>query len=131
MVVDASVVVEALVDDRGLRDAAQHEIGSGDLLIAPDLMRLEVASALRGLLTAGRLSGRDAALAMDRLGAMAVHAVPAGLLMQRVWSLRGNLTPYDASYVAAAEISGAPLVTVDQRLAAAPGIRCEVRLLVA
>jgi predicted nucleic acid-binding protein len=45
---------------------------------------------------------------------------------QRVWDLRENVTAYDAWYVAIAEALEIPLVTLDHRLAAAPGLRCEV-----
>ena len=41
--------------------------------------------------------------------------------MLRVWSLRDNLTAYDAAYVALAEALDAPLLTRDRRLASAPG----------
>jgi hypothetical protein len=47
----------------------------------------------------------------------------------RVWELRGNLTPYDAVYVALAEALDCALVTADARLARAPGIRCAVEVL--
>ncbi|HUZ86199.1 MAG TPA: type II toxin-antitoxin system VapC family toxin, partial [Candidatus Baltobacterales bacterium] len=50
-------------------------------------------------------------------------------LLQRIWRLRANLTAYDASYVALAELLGADLLTVDKRLATAPGIRCRVEVL--
>jgi predicted nucleic acid-binding protein len=52
-----------------------------------------------------------------------------GLLMSRVWELRGNLSAYDAAYVALAEALAAPLVTRDRRLAAAPGHRARIELL--
>jgi predicted nucleic acid-binding protein len=39
------------------------------------------------------------------------------------------VTPYDASYVALAELLDVVLVTTDARLARAPGIRCEVEVL--
>lgn len=44
-------------------------------------------------------------------------------LLPRMWELRDNLTPYDAAYVALAELSGAILVTGAERIAAAPGAR--------
>jgi len=44
------------------------------------------------------------------------------------WQLRTNLTPYDASYVALAELLGVALLTVDRRLARAPLIRCAVEI---
>jgi predicted nucleic acid-binding protein len=44
-----------------------------------------------------------------------------------MWELRDNLTPYDAAYVALAELTGAILVTGDERITAAPGTRCDIR----
>jgi predicted nucleic acid-binding protein len=41
-------------------------------------------------------------------------------LVDRVWSLRDNVSAYDAMYVALAERLDATLVTLDQRLATAP-----------
>jgi predicted nucleic acid-binding protein len=50
------------------------------------------------------------------------------LLLPRIWELRHNLTAYDAAYVALAEALGAPLLTRDRRIAAAPGHRARVEL---
>ena len=50
-------------------------------------------------------------------------------LLPRIWELRENLTPYDAAYVALAEVTGAILVTGDERITAAPAIRCEIRII--
>jgi hypothetical protein len=38
--------------------------------------------------------------------------------------LRGNLTSYDARYVAVAELFHAPLLTYDAKMAGAPGTHC-------
>ncbi|MGB3185202.1 MAG: type II toxin-antitoxin system VapC family toxin, partial [Ornithinimicrobium sp.] len=48
------------------------------------------------------------------------------LLAPRAWQLRHNLTTYDASYVALAELLGATLVTLDLRIGRAPALRCTV-----
>jgi predicted nucleic acid-binding protein len=53
---------------------------------------------------------------------------PHDWLLPRVWALRNNLTAYDALYVALAEALGAPLVTRDRRLAAAPGHQARIEL---
>ena len=53
---------------------------------------------------------------------------PHDFLLPRVWELRSNLTVYDAVYVALAEALGAPLLTRDRRLAAAPGHHAQVEL---
>jgi predicted nucleic acid-binding protein len=44
---------------------------------------------------------------------------PHGVLMQRVWALRHNLSAYDAVYLALAESLDASLLTDDQRLVTA------------
>jgi predicted nucleic acid-binding protein len=47
-----------------------------------------------------------------------------------MWELRHNLSAYDATYVALAEVLAATsLLTTDARLAIAPGITCNVELL--
>ncbi len=46
-----------------------------------------------------------------------------------MWELRDNLTRYDAAYVALAELTGAVLVTGDERVTAAPGARCEIQII--
>ncbi len=53
---------------------------------------------------------------------------PHTSLVERIWSLRDNLTACDAAYVALAEALDAPLVTLDARLASAPGIRAAVEV---
>jgi predicted nucleic acid-binding protein len=45
-----------------------------------------------------------------------------------VWALRDNLTAYDAWYVAIAEALGAPIITLDKRVARSPGPECPFRL---
>jgi predicted nucleic acid-binding protein len=42
------------------------------------------------------------------------------------WALRHDLSSYDASYVALAELTNAPLATLDARIGRPPGLRCEV-----
>ena len=47
-----------------------------------------------------------------------------------MWTLRHDLSAYDATYVALAETIGATaLLTTDARLANAPGINCRIELL--
>ena len=53
---------------------------------------------------------------------------PVFSLLDRVWELRDNLSAYDASYVALAELLDCNLLTADARLSRAPGIRCSMRL---
>jgi predicted nucleic acid-binding protein len=46
---------------------------------------------------------------------------PVEPLVPRMWSLRRNITAYDASYVALAESLNLPLITRDRRLAQSSG----------
>jgi predicted nucleic acid-binding protein len=97
-------------------------------LRAPELVVLEVAGALRNRLMRGEVSTTDAREALDRLQRLPIVRHPLMPLLDRVWELRANLTPYDAAYVALAEHVKVPLLTADAGIARAPGIRCKVRL---
>jgi predicted nucleic acid-binding protein len=76
--------------------------------------------------SAHRSDGPDVAGLLLWLVEIASEQWPHELLASRVWELRDNLSSYDASYVALAEITGAPLVTLDRQIALAPGLRCAV-----
>lgn len=47
---------------------------------------------------------------------------------RRIWALRGNLTAYDAAYVALAEALHATLITSDKKLADSPGHRARIEV---
>jgi predicted nucleic acid-binding protein len=125
IVVDASVLVEALTEDpRALRARL-----SLDELHTSQHVDVEVASAVRRLEAAGKVTAVRAAGAIAAVVQLEVRQHRAAPLLDRIWQLRHNVTPYDATYVALAEHLGCRLVTKDARLAASPGIRCEVELL--
>ncbi len=128
IVVDASVLVTALIDDGKDGDQARAEI-YGQTLAAPELIDLEVLSVIRRLAQAGSLPTRRAELAVQDLKDLAIQRARHTALVGRCWELRDNLTSYDAAYVALAEALGAPLVTGDSRIASSPGVRCQIRLL--
>jgi len=125
MVVDASVLHPAILRPRGRAMAALLAARS---LEAPELIVLEVAASLRNLLVRLEVTAEAATEALTRLRRLPVSRHPLMPLLDRVWELRGNLTPYDAAYVALAERLRLPLLTADKAIAAAPGLRCEVRL---
>jgi predicted nucleic acid-binding protein len=58
---------------------------------------------------------------MEDLIAVRVTRYAPVLLLNRKWQLRQNLSAYDAAYVALPEELEAPLITRDQKVAAAPG----------
>ena len=124
LVVDASIVVDALTnsDDRGA--GIRSMLKKADLL-APHLIDLEVTQGLRRIALSG---GVDTTSILHRFRLLTVNRFEHLPLLARVWELRDNLTAYDAAYVALAEATGAPLVTADRNLAAAPAHRAEVTL---
>lgn len=127
LVIDASAVVAALVDGGQDGRWAESELAA-ESLAAPHLMPVEAANILRRAVLAGDLSADIAALAHDDLVQLRVDLFPYEPHAQRVWQLRDNLTAYDAWYVALAEALDAPLITLDERIARAPGPRCDIRL---
>lgn len=128
LVVDASVLVVALADDENDGAAARARL-RGERLSAPELIDLEVVSVLRGHVRSGQVLPRRAELALNDLQRMPLQRAAHRILTTRCWQLRDNLTPYDAAYVALAEVLNVPLLTGDRRLARAPGPRCTVELL--
>lgn len=128
IVVDASVVVTGLADDGTDGDRIRERL-RGEDLAAPHLIDLEVLAAWRRLVAAGQLPERRALLAIEDLADLRLHRVDHAPLRRRCWELRDNLTVYDAAYVALAERLDVTLLTGDGRLAAVPGVRCEVELL--
>ena len=124
IVIDASVLATALGDDGEDGDAARERL-LGQELAAPEIIDLEVTSVWRRTLT----DERRAAFALADLADLPLRRAAHLPLLPRCWELRHNLTPYDASYVALAEALNVTLLTADQRLARAPGIRCAVDVL--
>jgi predicted nucleic acid-binding protein len=123
IVVDASVIAAALVDSGPDGTWAEQVLARNDLA-APHLMPVEVVSILRRAMLHGDISADTAALAHADLLDLRIDLVPYGPFAERVWELRDNVTPYDAWYVALAELLETSVATLDERLASAPGVRC-------
>lgn len=98
-------------------------------MLAPEVIDLEVASVWRGLVTSSQMTEQRAAEALADLSGLPMVRAPHTWLMGRIWELRDNVTPYDAAYVALAELMDVPLVTADRELTRASGPRCEFELL--
>lgn len=127
IVVDASALVTVLADDGADGRRLRARLAS-ERLAAPEVVDLEVVSALRRLCAAGRLGLDRAEAAIDDLEAIRLQRIPHRRLLRRCWELRENATVYDAAYIALAESLQATLVTGDRRLTTAPGARCTFEL---
>lgn len=126
IVVDASVVVAALIDEDAIGEWAREGF-AGEDLAAPNHLLVEASSTLRRQVLSQALSREVAAMAHRELMDLSVELFPFEPLAARVWELHATVTAYDAAYVALAEALDAPLWTLDRRLARASGPRCVFR----
>lgn len=129
MVVDASVLVEFLAGGEFADQAARRIRRAAPDLWAPHLIDAEVGHVLRRAVLAGELTPRRAAQALAELANFPIQRVGHTELLHRAWQLRSNASFYDAIYLALAEALALPLVTLDARLARAPGSRARIELL--
>lgn len=129
IVVDASVLANAIADDEADGERARSEVRSAGELATPDLVDVEAVAVLRRRRLAGTVTARRFKAAIDDLELLELDRYPTLPLMGRAYELRHNLTAYDASYIALAELLGCELLTGDRRLATAPGPRCPIRIL--
>ena len=121
IVVDGSAALSALLNAGPARRALSNQ-----QLHAPHLIDSEVANGLRRRVANQQLTADAGWVALDTLRRLGMTRYPVFSLLDRVWELRDNLSAYDASYVALAELLDCDLLTADARLSRAPGIRCAV-----
>jgi predicted nucleic acid-binding protein len=120
IVIDASAFAELLL--RTPTGLAIAGIVAGADLIAPDVINPETMQTLRGLERGGKLSSERAKKAIAKLVGSDLARVPTVGLMQDAWTLRANVSAYDACYVALARALDCPLLTKDAPLQRAPGL---------
>ena len=129
IVVDASAVIEVLLNTPAGVRVADRLFADGETLHAPHLLDLEVAQVLRRYALSAELDAARGAQALEDLAALPLSRYPHDVLLPRIWELRHNVTAYDAAYVALAEALAAPLVTRDAALAASRGHAARIELL--
>ena len=129
IVLDASVLANAIADDGPDGQRARSGLRAAGELAAPDLVDVETTAVLRKRWLAGTINDERFALAIEDLGDLSIDRYPTLPLMRRAYELRANVTAYDAAYVALAEVLDCELLTGDRRLANASGPGCKIRLL--
>lgn len=115
---DASVVAE-LILGKPLGRRVEPFVFEGSGAHAPDLLNTEVLQVIRRYERRHVIDETRSREAMADLADLPIARYPTLPLLERAWSMRANVTAYDAMYVALAEALDTPLVTVDARLAAA------------
>ena len=120
VVIDASALVELLLQSERA-PAVLQAVGRTEM-VAPDGINPEVLSTLRRLERIRELPAGRARQAVADLVDAGVRRLPTLPLLPEAWTLRANVTPYDACYVALARDLGCPLITADLKLSRAPGL---------
>ena len=120
---DASVVVELFIDSK-YKDQVKESLYSFESVAVPSLLDLEVINALRSSKNfRDRQKGQTA---IKKLSGLAMERLDVSMLIRQIWAHRANMNPYDAAYVAAAEVMNRPLLTIDQKFARTPGVDIEI-----
>lgn len=129
IVVDASVLANAVGDDEQAGEQARDVLRAHPDLAAPDLVDVETTAVLRRRWLAGTVTAERFEQAVDDLVDLPLARFPTLALVHRAFELRANVSAYDACYVALAETLDWPLCTTDRRLAHATGPRCTMLLI--
>ena len=120
-VVDTSALVELFTVNRAELNKRLADRVAEVTPHVPDVIDVEFHHAIRGLLLGRKISAERAEHARNLFTDMPAIRFPSRALTDRVWSLRYNLTAYDACFVALAESLDIPLVTCDEKQATASG----------
>jgi predicted nucleic acid-binding protein len=116
IVLDASVVVELLMNG-ALGESVMRDLsGRTDAFVVPHLLDVEVVSALRRLVAGQRIDPHRAGQLLTGLATLPAERCEHTPLLGRIWELRHNFTAYDATYIALAEATDSVLYTCDEKL---------------
>ena len=129
IVVDASALIEVLLDASSASRVAARLFDATETLHAPHLLDVEVAQVMRRYSRSGEIDAVRGMQALDDLHDFPIARYPHPPFLRRIWELRHNVTAYDATYLALAEALAAPLLTRDAKLAASTGHRARIELL--
>ncbi len=128
IVVDASTLLELLLNASGAARVARRLASAGESLHAPHVVDAEVAQVLRRWSLSAEIAELRAAEAMADFLAIPLTRWAHPPLLNRVWQLRRSISAFDALYVALAEALDVPLLTRDARLARSHGHRARIEL---
>jgi predicted nucleic acid-binding protein len=128
IVLDASAAVEIILQTEVGVALTRRLLTPESALHAPHFLDVEVAQVLRRFTLHGEVSPERARQALEDLVDLPIERYSHQILLPRIWTLRQNLTAYDAAYVALTEILGATLLTRDGRISRAPGHSARVEV---
>lgn len=128
LVVDASCLFEVVADTPRSNAIAARLAAEPDH-VAPEVIDVEVLGVIRAQYLRGALDETAAGQAVTDLRDWPGERFAHRWMLDRVWQLRASVRGWDAFYVTLAEAMDATLVTMDARLARAPGPQCRIEVL--
>jgi len=130
IVVDASVIVDLLLDVYPYSQLIAKRITEeSPNIFAPHLIDAEVAQVLRRFEMRDITSSNRTKLALEDLLDLPIIRYPHAPFIERAFSLRHNVTIYDALYLVLAEVLEVPLLTRDLALKDIPDVNVQVDLI--
>lgn len=119
LIVDASVAFKLCMPEPG-SDIAERLLTSSTAITAPDLMLVELGSALRKAVRRGMLPVLGAESGLERIVRLFPVLHSASVLARRAFRIANDLDHaiYDCFYLALVEREQIPLVSADERLIA-------------
>jgi predicted nucleic acid-binding protein len=128
IVVDASAVVDLLLQNEKGKKVAARILDPEETLHVPHLIEVEVTQVLRRFTLAGELTEGRGREALSDLADLPFVRYPHTEFLQRAWDMRSSMSAYDAVYVALAEALEAPLLTTDGKLSRTHGHGAQIEL---
>jgi predicted nucleic acid-binding protein len=125
LTLDSSAAFE-LIGEPSPRADRLAEFVSGHDFAVPTLFRYELSNLIRRSVAHRAVTDEGGVRMFEVILAMPLREFDFDSVFARAWSLRGSYTFTDAAYIAVAEITQTPLVTLDERLARGPAVRCQV-----
>ncbi|GAA1523207.1 type II toxin-antitoxin system VapC family toxin [Nocardioides humi] len=114
LVIDASAAAD-LLRPGAAGEAVARAVEDGELH-APDLIDVEVPSAIARWERAGETTAPHAARSLGRYARLPIERHPGRSLIGAVWDLRRGVRIADAYYIALAQALDVALITTDLRL---------------
>lgn len=116
IVLDASVVVELVLNGPLAARIRREMAEADDSFIVPHLVDVEVLSAVRRISASKFIDAHRASRVLEDLASLPAERFDHSFLCARIWELRNNFTAYDATYIALAELTSSVLFTCDAKL---------------
>jgi predicted nucleic acid-binding protein len=117
LVLDASVIVKAFVEDEAKSDEALSLATGGDTLAAPDLLRVEFAAVLWKRVSRGLLDRLEATQLLTDFQTIPIQYEPTANIIDSALevAIATARTVYDSLYLATAIHHSCELVTADKK----------------